>query len=111
MFLIKKKKILISFLSFFLILINCSYYNKNSYSKRLDHFYKLLSKEEISFFKEGELKKVADSLNQNIKTNPNLEKQWNLLKKKEAINLFSVEQTIIFFYQHFYFKVNPKKTH
>ena len=82
----------------------------NAYENRLKKFYQFLSPQAKKSFEQNDLKNVADSLEKKISKNKDLNKKWQSFKEKEAIDLFSTEQTVSFFYNHFYLKIKKSSS-
>ena len=77
--------------------ISCGAYQQDNPKYRLKIFYVLLTAEEKSAFEAGNLDGVTKSLSQRLQSEADLSSKWKLLKEKEAINLFSVEDVVSFF--------------
>ncbi len=78
--------------------------NSDSLETRLENFKSLLSPEIETSFNQGDLKKVSDFLKNQVGKNPDLNEKLLTIKKFEAINFFTEEETVSYFYKYFYKK-------
>ncbi|HMB01851.1 MAG TPA: hypothetical protein VKS21_12770 [Spirochaetota bacterium] len=96
-----------------LVLVSCLFftcYKGDTFRYRLDKFYSLLGNEEITAaFKKGEIAAVSSYIDEQTAKDKAFKKKYLNIKKFEAINHFSTEQTVVFFYKYFYLKLHPEK--
>ena len=88
--------------------MGCKAYQADSPKYRLKAFYSVLNEQEKQDFEAGELEVVEVAISQRMQETPTLKEEWEQLKHKEAITFFSVEETVHFFYENFYQKMNPE---
>ena len=105
--------ILRKFLIIFLLIVsiyNCADQKKIQF--RLHQFYELLTPEQMTFFKNGELTKVEEFLKVKVKESKKdatFLKKFEEVKEKEMITLFNEKEIVYYFYQYFYIAMEKNK--
>jgi hypothetical protein len=92
--------VLISF-SIILFVIGCEESRLDNLERRLNAFRNILPEELKDKFDSGEYQGVVDGLDSLLSSDLNLKRDYEKIKDKEAINVFSSQEVVDYFREYF----------